>query len=82
MLIATLNARVKKQLEKFGLAKKFGKQKDLFELNPSHPSLNTEKLEPKSVGLYSFRTGKKYRTIFRIRKGMAEVVHITKHYQI
>ena len=76
-----LNARVRRQLEKFGLGKKFAKQKALFEANPSHPGLNTEKLEPKSVGLYSFRITKKYRAIFRIRDGQAEIVHITKHYQ-
>lgn len=81
MLIAALNARAKQQLEKFDLIKKFRKQKGLFESNPSHPSLNTEKLEPKSVGLYSFRIDKKYRAIFRIRNGMAEIVHVTKHYQ-
>jgi len=81
MLIATLNARVKKRLEKLDLINKFRKQKGLFELNPSYPSLNTEKLEPKSIGLYSFRISKKYRAIFRIRNGMAEIIHITKHYQ-
>lgn len=81
MLTQPLNRRVQKQLVKFRLAKKFEKQKALFEANPAHPSLNTEKLEPKSVGLYSFRIDKKYRAIFRIRNGIAEIIHITKHYQ-
>lgn len=81
MLIQPLNARVQKRLSKFRLAKKFEKQKALFEMNPAHPGLNTEKLEPKSVGLYSFRIDKKYRAIFRIRNGTAEIIHITKHYQ-
>lgn len=81
MLTKPLNKKIEKQLVRFGLVKKFTKQKFIFELNPSHPSLNTEKLEPKSVGLYSFRIDIKFRAIFRIRSGMAEILHITKHYQ-
>lgn len=81
MLTQPLSKRVQKQLAKLHLAKKFEKQKTLFETNPAHPSLNTEKLEPKSVGLYSFRIDKKYRAIFRIRNAVAEIIHITKHYQ-
>lgn len=81
MRIKPLNGRVEKQLEKFDLAKKFEKQRSLFESNPLHPGLNTEKLEPKHVGIYSFRIDKKYRAIFRIRDGEAEIIHITKHYQ-
>ncbi|MBI2121843.1 MAG: type II toxin-antitoxin system RelE/ParE family toxin [Candidatus Sungbacteria bacterium] len=81
MLIQPLNDRVNTQLNKFQLNKKFDKQLMLFSVNPLHPSLHTEKLEPKHVGLYSFRIDKKYRAIFRIRKGQAEIVHITKHYQ-
>ena len=81
MRIKHLNELVIKRLRKFGLAKKFEKQRMLFEMNPSHPSLNTEKLEPKSVGLYSFRIDKKYRVIFRIRNGIAEILYITAHYQ-
>lgn len=81
MQIKPLNQRVKKQLGRFGLEKKFAKQILLFEINPAHPGLNTEKLEPKTVGLYSFRIDKKFRAIFRIRNGMTEILHITKHYQ-
>ena len=81
MRIQPLNARVRKQLQRSGLEKKFTKQQTLFEGNPAHPSLHTEKLEPKSVGLYSFRIDRTYRAIFRIRDGRAEIVHITKHYQ-
>lgn len=81
MQIKPLNGRIRKQLEKFNLVKKFVKQKALFELNPAHPSLNTEKLEPKSIGLYSFRIDKKYRAVFRIKEEAAETIHITKHYQ-
>ena len=81
MQIKLLNSRVRKQIAQLGVGSKFEKQKRLFEANPFHPSLHTEKLEPKSVGLYSFRIDKKYRAIFRIHGGMAEIVHMTKHYE-
>lgn len=81
MQIRLLNFRVKKQIAKFGLGSKFEKQKLLFEANPFHPSLHTEKLAPKSVGLYSFRVDKRYRIIFRIRDHVAEIIHVTKHYE-
>lgn len=80
MLIKPLNKKVEKQLIRFGLVKKFSKQKFIFEVNPSHPSLNTEKLEPKSIGLYSFRIDIKFRAIFRIKGGVVEIIHISKHY--
>jgi len=81
MQIKPLNNLVQKQILKFGLTNKFAKQAALFTNNPLYPSLYTEKLEPKTVGLYSFRLDKKFRAIFRIREGQAEIVHITKHYQ-
>lgn len=81
MRIKQPNAKVRKQIIHFGLQKKFHKQALLFTIDPAHPSLNTEKLEPKTVGLYSFRIDKHYRAIFRIHDGQAEILHITKHYQ-
>lgn len=81
MLIKPINKKVEKQLNRFGLVKKFNKQKFIFESNPSHSGLNTEKLEPKSIGLYSFRVDIKFRAIFRIKDGAAEILYITKHYQ-
>ncbi len=81
MRIKPLNALVQKQLKRYRLERMFLKQQALFEANPAHPGLNTEKLEPKSVGLYSFRIDLKYRAIFRIRGGLAEIVHVTKHYE-
>lgn len=45
--------------------KKAEKQEKLFKENPFHPSLHTEKLEPKSHEVWSFRIDKKYRVIFR-----------------
>ena len=81
MQIKPLNVRVRKQIAQLSVGSKFEKQKRLFEINPFYPSLHTEKLEPKSVGLYSFRIDQKYRAIFRIHGGTAEIVHVTKHYE-
>ncbi|MEK7084317.1 MAG: type II toxin-antitoxin system RelE/ParE family toxin [Patescibacteria group bacterium] len=41
------------------------KQENFFRYNPFHPSLHTEKLNPKQKGVWSFRIDKKYRIIFR-----------------
>jgi len=41
------------------------KQERLFRINPFHPSLHTEKLEPKRRQVWSLRIDRKYRIIFR-----------------
>lgn len=47
-----------------------------------HPSLNTEKLLPKKLNIYSFRIDLKWRAIFIVRKdGVAEIIDINPHYQ-
>lgn len=69
-------------LKKQNLERKWQKVKILFEVDIRHPSLNTELLEPKWRGIYSFRLDRKYRAIFFIAKdGEAEVFQITKHYR-
>lgn len=80
MQIGPLNPEVQKTLDKYELWKKFKKQHEYFEANPFHPSLHTEKLEPHDIGLYSFRLDKKFRVIFRVRNGQAEILLITNHY--
>lgn len=47
------------------IQKKADKQQRLFRSNPSHPSLNTEKLTPKERGLWTFRVDRAYRIAFR-----------------
>lgn len=47
------------------IKKKAEKQEGLFRRNPFHPSLHTEKLEPKNKQVWSFRIDKSYRIIFR-----------------
>jgi len=54
----------------------------LFESNPKHPSLNTERLEPKSLKIYSFRIDRKYRVIFILTTPEeVEIIDINDQYQ-
>ncbi len=47
------------------IKKKAEKQEKLFRQNPFHPSLHTEKLEPKGKQVWSFRIDRSYRVLFR-----------------
>ena len=51
------------------IQKKAEKQEKIFRSNPFHPSLHTEKLEPKNKELWSIRVDKSYRIIFRFING-------------
>lgn len=53
-------SRLKKQIQK-----RADKQIIIFENNPLHPSLHTEKLSPKWKEVWSFRIDKSYRIVFR-----------------
>ena len=81
MKIKPLRNDLKKYLKNHQLIKKFDKQRSLFETDPFHRSLNTEVLQPKRLRLYSFRIDQKYRAIFVIIGGDAEIVDINKHYE-
>ena len=59
-LISELRDDIEKYIKKHGLSKKWEKAKKLFENDLSHPSLNTEILEPKHRLIYSFRIDRKY----------------------
>lgn len=45
--------------------KKAEKQESLFRKDPFYPSLRTEKLEPKSKQIWSFRIDQEYRILFK-----------------
>jgi mRNA-degrading endonuclease RelE of RelBE toxin-antitoxin system len=45
------------------------KQERLFRENPFHPSLHTEKLQPKEREVWSFRVDRSCRIIFRFLDG-------------
>ncbi|MEK7573496.1 MAG: plasmid stabilization protein [Patescibacteria group bacterium] len=81
MPVKPLRLSLQDYLKKHQLVRKFEKQVEIFEQNPRHRSLNTELLEPKSAGIYSFRIDRKYRAIFIIVDSQAEVIDINSHYQ-
>lgn len=51
------------------IRKKAEKQETLFRQNPFHPSLHTEKLEPKGKQVWSFRIDRSYRILFKFVEG-------------
>ncbi len=81
MSILELTKEDEDYLKEHALQKKYGKAKALFEDNPNHPSLNIEVLEPKHLKIYSFRIDHKYRAVFIIRGGNAQIIKITNHYK-
>jgi plasmid maintenance system killer protein len=82
MMFRTLRKDIIDYLDKHLLSKKWQKALLLFEMNPRHPSLHTELLEPKENLLYSFRIDNKYRAIFLIHEDKTcEVLKITNHYR-
>lgn len=82
MLVKPLRISLSSYINKHNLRSKFEKQVKLFVANPHHPSLNTERLEPKSLKLYSFRIDRKYRAIFIfISTETIEIVDVNDHYQ-
>ena len=63
-----------------GIKKKATKQAKLFCENPFYNSLNTEKLEPKSKQVWSFRVDKNYRIVFRfMEKNSVAFIAIGPH---
>lgn len=81
-MISQLRQDIREYIETRGLSKKWEKAKRLFENNPSHPSLNTELLEPKDRLIYSFRIDKKYRALFIcLSEDEIEIIAVTKHYR-
>ena len=59
------------------MAEKAEKQENLFCKNPFHPSLHTEKLEPKGRQVWSFRIDKNYRIVFRFLEEKDKVLLLT-----
>lgn len=81
MEIKPLRKDLKKFIQEHNLVKKWEKAKSLFEENITHPSLRVELLKPRWRGIYSFRLDRKYRALFFIIEGKAEVFQVTKHYK-
>ena len=68
MIIKPLRPDLQKYLFQHDLVKKWQKAAKFFEKNVQHSSLNTELLEPRWRGIYSFRLDRKYRALFFITK--------------
>lgn len=82
MKVKPLKPRLAKYVTSHTLTKKLSKQIQLLEENFNYPSLNTEKIEPKELNIYSFRIDRKYRAIFGITEnGEIEIIDINDHYQ-
>ncbi len=81
MQIKPIRKDIEMMLDKHELRRKWHKAKLLFSINIRHPSLHTELLEPHWRGIYSFRLDNKYRALFFITEGQAEIFKITKHYK-
>lgn len=82
MRILTLHPELVRYLAERHLEKKFEKQKSFLERDPFHPSLGTELLEPKNMGIWSFRLDRKYRALFMFHdKNSIEIIDINNHYQ-
>jgi len=81
MKIKSLRKDIRAHLQEHQLTKKWDKTTTLFEADMRHPSLHTELLEPKWRGIYSFRIDRKYRAIFFVANGKAEIIAITNHYK-
>ena len=81
-VITELREDIREYIKKHGLPRKWHKARSLFENNPSHPSLNTELLEPRHRGIYSFRIDIKYRALFICQsESIVEIIAVTKHYR-
>lgn len=82
MKIRPLRADLDDYLKRHQLVKRYSKQTKIFEGNPKHPSLHTEVLSPKKLGLYSFRLTQKFRVVFVFLGGdEVEIIDINNHYQ-
>ena len=81
-VIVDLREDIKQYIQNRGLSNKWEKAKRLFESDPSHPSLNTELLEPKHRLIYSFRIDRSYRVLFIcLPDEKIEIIAVTKHYR-
>ncbi len=80
--VLPIKKKLKDDLLRHGIRKKFDAKAVLITTNINHPGLHVEKLEPKEFGVYSFRIDRKYRALFVFRpdKDAIEILSITVHY--
>ncbi len=81
MKILPLHPAVGLYAKKHRLEKKLIKQIQFLQINPHHPSLEFELLEPGWLRVYSFRVDKKYRAICIFRDPETiEIIEVNNHY--
>lgn len=68
-VIVTVEFEKRYQQLPLHIQKKAEKQERLFRQNPFHPSLNSEKIEPKGKQRWTLRIDKNYRIAFRFLNG-------------
>ena len=80
--ILPLGRKILSKARKLNAEQKLIKAVKLLSDNPFHPSLNTELLQPKSLGFWSFRVDRKIRAIFiwRDDQRAIEILSLTAHY--
>ena len=62
------------------IQKKAEKQEKIFRQNHFHPSLHTEKLEPKGKEVWSFRIDKEYRILFKFSSPNKAILYTCGHH--
>ena len=80
--VLPLNRNIITKAQRLNVAKKLEKCIGLLKSNLEHPGLHVELLEPKSMGIWSFRVDRKIRALFIFRndKKAIEILTITVHY--
>lgn len=83
MKVAPIKPKILDYIKKHNLIKKFKKQLNLLQTNPRHPSLHTELLEPKEIGIRSFRIDLNYRALFIYdqENSLIRIQAVGLHYQ-
>lgn len=82
MKVLPLKPRLEMFLKRRNLLAQYEKQKTLFELNPRHPGLHSERLEPAIFNVCGFRINKKFRALFVYHdRNTVEVIDVNNHYQ-
>ncbi len=64
------------------IQRKAQKQEAVFRANMFYPSLNTEKLSPKQLNIWSFRVDRAYRIIFHFSGDVVTFLYIGHHKDI
>lgn len=81
--VLPLRKDVETKLKRYGLKQKFEKQMTFLKVNPKHPSLNLELLEPKNRRIYSIRIDRQFRALLKFLpdRETIEIFAITNHYR-